>query len=77
MYEPCGTNTSMCNDLHYKEKYHILLSQNYKFYIGFENTICKDNISEKLADSYEENHNVIAIYRGARNAKELFHQIHL
>jgi hypothetical protein len=50
------------------------LSQNY---IGFENTICKDYISEKLADRYEENHNAIAIYRGARIVKELFHQIHL
>ena len=71
MYGACGTNNSVCKNLPSKE-YHIFLSQNYKFYIGFVNTICKDYISEKLADSYEENYNTIAIYRGAPNVKELF-----
>ena len=66
-----------CVKIYIIKKCHNFLSQNYKFYIGFEKTICKDYISEKLADRYEENHNAIAIYRGARNAKELFHQIHL
>ena len=44
------------------------MSQNYKFYIGFENTICKDKITEKLADSYD----AIVVYRGALNVNDLF-----
>ena len=32
----------------------------------------KDYIPEKLADSYEENHNTIVVYWGSPNAKELF-----
>ena len=71
VYGASGTNNSVCKDVHYKEC-HIFLSKNYKFYIGFENTICKDYIPEKLADSYEENHNTIVVYWGSPNAKELF-----
>ena len=71
MYGACGTNNSVCKDLPYKEC-HITLSQNYKLYIGFENRICKDHITEKLADSSEENHNAIVFYGGAPNVNDFF-----
>lgn len=71
MYGPCGINNSVCKDLPYKEC-HITLSQNYKLYIGFQNTICKDYITEKLADSSEENHNAIVVYGGAPNVNDSY-----
>ena len=71
VYGECGTNNSVCKDLTSKEC-HIILSQNYKLYIGFENTICKDYITEKLADSCKENHNAIVVYRGSPNVNDLF-----
>jgi hypothetical protein len=71
VYGACGINNSVCKDLPYKEC-HITLSQNYKLYIGFENTICKDYITEKLADSSDENHNAIVVYGGAPNVNDSY-----
>ena len=48
------------------------LSKYYKFYLAFENSICKDYISEKLYDLFKDDTDVVPVVRGAPNVKAMF-----
>lgn len=50
---------------------HELLSQKYKFYLGFENSLCKDYVTEKVYHTFLDNSNAIYVARTAPNVKSI------
>ena len=50
----------------------INLSKYYKFYLAFENSICKDYISEKLYHLFKDDTDFVPVVRGAPNVKAMF-----
>ena len=47
-------------------------SKYYKFYLAFENSMCKDYITEKLYDLFKDDTDFVPVVRGAPNVKEMF-----
>ncbi|XP_063417321.1 4-galactosyl-N-acetylglucosaminide 3-alpha-L-fucosyltransferase 9-like [Mytilus trossulus] len=52
----------------------IHLSKSYRFYLSFENSLCKDYMSEKIFRMYSDSIDFIPIVRGAPNAKDYLPQ---
>ncbi|VDI24970.1 Hypothetical predicted protein, partial [Mytilus galloprovincialis] len=52
----------------FKEDCKIHLSTTHRFYLSFEKALCKDYLTEKIANMYDINRNFIPIVRGAPNA---------
>ncbi|XP_052080728.1 glycoprotein 3-alpha-L-fucosyltransferase A-like [Mytilus californianus] len=46
------------------------LSKTYRFYLSFENSLCKDYLTEKIFRMYSNSIDFIPIVRGAPNAKD-------
>ena len=66
IYGRCGDNGRI-NDTEFRS----LLSK-YKFYLSFENSLCKDYVTEKFFSQY--NHNWILVTRGGSNYSSIFPQ---
>lgn len=45
------------------------ISQTYKFYLSFENSLCENYVSEKAFDIYKKGNTMIPVVRGAPNAE--------
>ncbi|VDH90500.1 glycoprotein 3-alpha-L-fucosyltransferase [Mytilus galloprovincialis] len=50
------------------------LSETYRFYLSFENSLCKDYLTEKILTMYRNGMNFIPIVRGAPNAGDYLPQ---
>lgn len=65
----CGGNNEFC-----KKKTemgcHVSLSSDHKFHLGFENSICKEYITEKVFFNFLDNNSMIYVARGAPNLQE-------
>ncbi|XP_055297148.1 glycoprotein 3-alpha-L-fucosyltransferase A-like [Sitodiplosis mosellana] len=61
IYGKCGNLTCTCKD---KDKCFDMLDEDYKFYLSFENSNCKDYITEKFFDTGLQ-HNILPIVMGA------------
>ena len=48
-----------------------MISKKYKFYLSFENSLCKDYVTEKLYRLYADNYHIVPVVRGAPNVKEI------
>ncbi|XP_076101290.1 4-galactosyl-N-acetylglucosaminide 3-alpha-L-fucosyltransferase 9-like [Mytilus galloprovincialis] len=64
IYGSCGKPCSFKN----KEDCKSNLSKIYKFYLSFENSLCRDYLTEKILTLYRNGMNFIPIVRGAPNA---------
>ncbi|VDI67889.1 glycoprotein 3-alpha-L-fucosyltransferase [Mytilus galloprovincialis] len=64
IYGGCGKPCPSKN----KEDCKSILSKTYKFYLSFENSLCKDYLTEKIFTLYRNDMNFIPIVRGAPNA---------
>ncbi|CAC5410829.1 FUT-1 [Mytilus coruscus] len=62
IYGKCGKPCS------FKEDCKTHLSKTHRFYLSFENSLCKDYLSEKILRIYNNSINFIPIVRGAPNA---------
>ncbi|GFO26152.1 alpha-(1,3)-fucosyltransferase c-like [Plakobranchus ocellatus] len=74
IYGRCGNLTCGGNGYEMGEKKKDclnLLSRNYKFYLAFENTFCRDYVSEKFFNMFEDV-DVIPVVRGGADYKRLF-----
>ncbi|KAK3792402.1 hypothetical protein RRG08_045945 [Elysia crispata] len=74
IYGECGNWT--CGDRGYtmggqKDECLEKLSQEYKFYLSFENTLCRDYVSEKFFNIFE-GVDVIPVVRGGADYRKLF-----
>lgn len=74
IYGRCGNYT--CGQKGYemgnkKKECLDLLTKNYKFYLSFENTFCRDYVSEKFFNIFEEV-DTIPVVRGGADYKRLF-----
>ncbi|VDI38682.1 Hypothetical predicted protein [Mytilus galloprovincialis] len=70
IYGGCGTLS--CQRRHpFELKDHnrckSYVSQNYKFYLSFENSLCNNYITEKVYDIFEEGNMMLPVIRGAPN----------
>ncbi|XP_062618665.1 alpha-(1,3)-fucosyltransferase 7-like [Saccostrea cucullata] len=65
----CGPKTGNENDT-----CHHLVSHNYKFYLSFENSLCRDYTSEKFYFIYLYDTPIIPVVRGAANGKSYLPQ---
>ncbi|CAC5417657.1 unnamed protein product [Mytilus coruscus] len=63
IYGACGKPCSSTS----AEECKKLLSKTYKFYLSFENSLCKDYLTEKITTMYMHNMSFIPIVRGAPN----------
>ncbi|KAK2712723.1 hypothetical protein QYM36_011421 [Artemia franciscana] len=66
IYGKCGSNS--CPKTLGKECYEII-EKDYKFYLSFENSLCKDYVTEKLFNLLQ--HNVIPIVYGAADFERI------
>lgn len=55
----------------FKEDCKIHLSKIYRFYLSFENSLCKDYVTEKILSMYIDGIDFIPIVRGAPNAGDI------
>lgn len=70
IFGECSKKKNICENMS-STKCQLLLSRDYKFYLGFENSICKDYVTEKLQLSFLIGNNMINVYRGAPNVDSL------
>lgn len=63
IYGTCGKPCSLAS----AEECKKLLSKTYRFYLSFENSLCKDYLTEKITTIYMNNMDFIPIVRGAPN----------
>ncbi|XP_076113961.1 4-galactosyl-N-acetylglucosaminide 3-alpha-L-fucosyltransferase 9-like [Mytilus galloprovincialis] len=47
------------------------ISNTYKFYLSFENSICEDYITEKAFKLYKGDYDIVPVIRGAPNIKDI------
>ncbi|XP_071181301.1 glycoprotein 3-alpha-L-fucosyltransferase A-like [Mytilus edulis] len=66
VYGKCGKSCLFKN----KDDCKKYLSKTYKFYLSFENSLCKDYLTEKILSMYVNGMNFIPIVRGAPNARD-------
>ncbi|CAL1548131.1 unnamed protein product [Lymnaea stagnalis] len=66
IYGDCGT--LRCDD---REQCLRMLDRDYKFYLSFENSLCKDYVTEKLLNVLQRN-SLIPVVRGGADYKKLF-----
>lgn len=52
---------------------HSFVGQNYKFYLSFENSLCRDYTTEKFYNIYEYDHPIIPVVMGSFTAEEYLH----
>ncbi|CAC5410819.1 FUT-1 [Mytilus coruscus] len=67
VYGKCGKPCSDWND----DACFKHLSGDYKFYLSFENSLCEDYVTEKAFRLYQEDFDIIPVYRGAPNVKDI------
>ncbi|XP_052098685.1 glycoprotein 3-alpha-L-fucosyltransferase A-like [Mytilus californianus] len=67
VYGKCGKPCSAWND----DACFKNLSGDYKFYLSFENSLCEDYVTEKAFRLYQEDFEIIPVYRGAPNVKDI------
>ncbi|CAG2214580.1 FUT-1 [Mytilus edulis] len=60
----CGKRLKISSDLKVCKSY---ISQNYKFYLSFENSLCNNYVSEKVYDIFEDDNMMLPVIRGAPN----------
>lgn len=67
IYGKCGWNSCRGSSIFQCKQ---RLSKRYKFMLAFENSLCKDYLTEKIFHLYRENIDIIPIVRGAPNTEE-------
>ena len=66
IYGKCGTYSCSKPRVWCKRKF----SENYKFYLSFENSLCNDYLTEKIFTIYMDDVDYIPVVKGAPNIKE-------
>lgn len=46
------------------------ISEKYKFFLSFENSLCKDYVTEKVFSIFDQKYNIVPVIRGAPNIDE-------
>ncbi|CAC5401660.1 unnamed protein product [Mytilus coruscus] len=66
VFGKCGKPCSLSGDECIKD-----LSNRYKFYLSFENSICEDYVTEKAFRLYKGDFDIVPVIRGCPNIKDI------
>ena len=67
VYGRCGHHKCGKRNFNNRGSCHDMIAKRYKFYLSFENSICKDYISEKIYHVFEAGYPIIPVVRSAPN----------